>query len=135
MEVEPFLTASSILAVIAQRLVRKVCPVCRKPYTPSAEEMRSLGLDRVRPGDTFYKADGCDECLGTGYAGRVAIYEILVVDDVIRDLIMQRADASTLKHEAMRRGTKTLRQDGLEKFRLGLTTAEEVMRVTQGDDS
>jgi len=135
MGVEPFLTASSILSVIAQRLVRKVCPVCRKQYHPSNEELHALGLNDSRPGDTFYKSEGCEECLGTGYAGRVAIYEILHVDDVIRDMVMQRLDSSSLKHEAVKRGMNTLRMDGLEKFRQGLTTAEEVMRVTQGDES
>ena len=135
MGVEPFLIASSILSVIAQRLVRRVCPVCRSPYRPSQEELRSLGLTDPRPGDTFFKSKGCEECLGTGYAGRVAIYEILMVDDKIRELIMQRADASTIKHEAIKKGMHTLRMDGLEKFRQGITTAEEVMRVTQGDES
>lgn len=135
MGVEPFLTASSILSVIAQRLVRKVCSVCRRPYNPSHDELEALGLTDPGPGDQFYKAEGCDECLDTGYSGRVAIYEILHVDDVIRDMIMQRTDSASLKHEAIKRGTTTLRMDGLKKFRQGLTTAEEVMRVTQGDES
>ena len=134
MGVEPFLIASSVLAVIAQRLVRKVCPVCRQRYYPTKEELRALGITTTHPDDVFYKAKGCEECLGTGYSGRVAIYEILVVDDVIRELIMKRADAATIKKVAMQRGMHTLRQDGLKKFRRGITTAEEVMRVTQGDE-
>ena len=135
MGVEPFLIASSVLAVIAQRLVRKVCPVCRRPYEPTEGELRALGIEKRMPQDVFYKAVGCDECLGTGYSGRIAIYEILVVDEVIRELIMKRADASTIKRVAMERGMHTLRQDGIRKFRKGITTAEEVMRVTQGDES
>jgi len=135
MGVEPFLIASSILSVIAQRLVRKVCPVCRRQYHPTKEELYAIGLKDTRPDDVFYKAEGCDECLGTGYAGRLAIYEILHVDDVIRDMVMKKTDASTLKQKAIKRGMHTLRMDGLNKFRQGLTTAEEVMRVTQGDES
>jgi len=134
MGVEPFLIASSILATIAQRLVRVVCRECRVPYTPSATELKSLGLDRIEPGDTFFRAGpGCPACLGTGYAGRQAIYEMLLVHDSIRDLVMARAESNVIKKKAMQLGMKTLRQDGVLKVRRGVTTAEEVMRVTQGD--
>ena len=134
MGVEPFLIASSVLAMIAQRLVRVVCRECRQPYTPSPAELKTLGLSRIEPTDTFYRAVGCPACLSTGYAGRVAIYETLVVDDTIRELVMRNADATAIKKAAMANGMKTLRQDGVLKVRRGITTAEEVMRVTQGDE-
>lgn len=134
MGVEPFLIASSILAAIAQRLVRVVCKDCRVPYTPSEAELRALGISQVEPGDTFYRAGpGCPTCLGTGYAGRQAIYEMLLVNDEIRELVMARAESNTIKKKAMQMGMRTLRQDGILKVRKGITTAEEVMRVTQGD--
>lgn len=134
MGVEPFLIASSVLATIAQRLVRLVCRQCRVPYTPSKGELQALGLERVEPSDTFFRAGpGCDACLGTGYSGRQAIYEMLLVNDAIRDLIMARAESNVIKKKAIQLGMKTLRQDGVLKVRRGLTTAEEVMRVTLGD--
>lgn len=134
MGVEPFLIASSVLATIAQRLVRMVCRECRQPYTPSSAELSTLGLERIEPGDTFFRAGpGCPHCLNTGYAGRQAIYEMLLVNDAIRDLIMARAESNIIKKKAMQQGMKTLRQDGVLKVRRGITTAEEVMRVTQGD--
>lgn len=134
MGVEPFLIASSVLATIAQRLVRLVCRECRTAYTPSPTELRTLGLERLEPGDTFYRAGpGCAACLHTGYAGRQAIYEMLLVNDAIRDLVMARAESNVIKRKAMQMGMRTLRQDGVQKVRRGITTAEEVMRVTQGD--
>ncbi|MBM4396207.1 MAG: type II secretion system ATPase GspE [Deltaproteobacteria bacterium] len=135
MGVEPFLIASSVLSMVAQRLVRVVCRECRAPYAPSPGELATLGLSRIEPGDTFYHPAGCAECLGTGYAGRNAIYEVLIVDEVIRELVMRNADASALKKAAMDRGMRSLRQDGVLKVRRGITTAEEVMRVTQGDEN
>jgi general secretion pathway protein E len=124
MGVEPFLISSSVLVV---------CRECRSPYDPSPGELETMGLPRAEPGDTFFRSVGCPACAGTGYAGRNAIYEILQVDDQIRELVMRNTDASTIKKAAMERGMLTLRQDGIRKVRRGLTTAEEVMRVTQGD--
>lgn len=133
MGVEPFLIASSVLAMVAQRLVRVVCRECRVPYDPSPGELATMGLERVEPGDTFFRAAGCPACSNTGYAGRNAIYEILRVDDAVRELVMRNADAGALKRAALEHGMRTLRQDGVLKVRRGITTAEEVMRVTQGD--
>jgi len=134
MGVEPFLIASSVMATMAQRLVRVVCRDCRVSYEPSMAEMRSLGLQGIDKSDTFYKAsDGCPTCLETGYAGRNAIYEMLMVDDEIRDLVMGKEDSNTIKKKAIAKGMRTLRQDGVFKIRQGITTTEEVMRVTQGD--
>jgi len=133
MGVEPFLIASSVLAMVAQRLVRVVCRECRVPYTPSPGELETMGLSRIEPGDTFYRAAGCPACSNTGYAGRNAIYEIMRVDEAVRELVMRNADAGALKRAALEHGMRTLRQDGVLKVRRGITTAEEVMRVTQGD--
>ncbi len=133
MGVEPFLIASSVLAMVAQRLVRVVCRECRVPYTPSPGELATMGLTQIEPGDTFFRAAGCLACSDTGYAGRNAIYEILRVDDAVRELVMQNSDAGALKRAALEHGMRTLRQDGMLKVRRGITTAEEVMRVTQGD--
>lgn len=134
MGIEPFLIASSVLATVAQRLVRVVCRECRERYEPSKGELQTIGLDRIRPEDTFYRAVGCPACSGTGYSGRNAIYEILHVDDQIRELVMRSADASEIKRTSMNAGMRSLRQDGIDKVRRGITTAEEVMRVTQGDE-
>jgi general secretion pathway protein E len=134
MGVEPFLISSSVLAMMAQRLVRLLCPACRAPSTPSPATLHELGLteaDCTSAGSQFYRARGCDACHGTGYRGRTGIYELLVIDDSIRALIMQQANASTLKAAALQRGMRTLLQDGASKVLQGRTTAEEVLRVTQ----
>jgi general secretion pathway protein E len=134
MGVEPFLISSSVLAMMAQRLVRLLCPSCRAAITPSPETLRELGLteaDYVRQGGQCYCAQGCDACHGTGYRGRTGIYELLVMDDSIRTLVMQQANASTIKTAALQRGMRTLLQDGAWKVLQGHTTAEEVLRVTQ----
>jgi general secretion pathway protein E len=107
MGVEPFLIASSVLAMVAQRLVRVVCRECRQPYTPSPGELETLGLTRIEPTDTFYRATGCPSCSGTGYAGRQAIYELLVVDDSVRELVMRNADAGQIKKAALARNMRT----------------------------
>jgi len=134
MGVEPFLIASSLIAAVAQRLVRCVCPSCRQAYIPSPHELKVLRIDKIEPTDTFYKTGpGCPTCLNTGYSGRNAIYEMLLVTDEIRELIMARANSNVIKKVAMERGMRTLRQDGVLKVRKGITTSEEVMRVTQGD--
>jgi len=134
MGVEPFLIASSLIAAVAQRLVRCVCPSCRQAYIPSPHELKVLRIDKIEPTDTFYKTGpGCPTCLNTGYSGRNAIYEMLLVTDEIRELIMARANSNVIKKVSMERGMRTLRQDGVLKVRKGITTSEEVMRVTQGD--
>jgi len=135
MGIEPFLVSSSLVAVMAQRLVRKVCPSCRTPYRPPMEEMRQLGLslDRLE-GATVYKAGtGCPDCKQTGYRGRLGIHELLVVDDDVRNLIMKAADSSSIRRAAASKGMTTLREDGAEKLLNGLTTVEEILRVTQDD--
>ena len=134
MRVEPFLISSSVLAMMAQRLVRIPCQTCRDPIQPSPEALHELGLtpdDWAQPGNHWYRTRGCDACHGAGYWGRTGIYEMLVMDDSIRTLIMQQANASTIKTAALQHGMRTLIQDGATKVLHGETTAEEVLRVTQ----
>ena len=133
--VEPYLVNSSLLAVVAQRLVRRVCPACRKRVEPSREELASLGVD---PADveegTFFRAAGCDACQGKGYLGRLGIFEILEIDDEVKELIGKRASSTRIKKSVLKRGRmRTLRRDGVVKAARGWTTLEEVKRVTQMD--
>jgi general secretion pathway protein E len=136
MGIEPFLVASSVVAIVAQRLVRTICSACRQSYAPLPEELARLGLSRPSTAHggrsmTLARGEGCPSCAGSGYRGRVAIYEILVVDDQIRRLIMAKADAGALRDAAVSAGMRTLRIDGMAKVLQGVTTAEEVLRVTQ----
>ena len=128
MEIEPFLIASALEGVIAQRLVRKVCPYCKEPYKPSKEELEKLGLNPS--GDyTFYKGKGCEHCLGTGYRGRIAIFEVLVFDEELKKLVVKTQDANEIRNLAVKKGFKTMLQDGIEKILKGITTSEEVLSV------
>jgi general secretion pathway protein E len=135
MGIEPFLVSSSVIAVMAQRLVRRVCPACREPYQPTREELEELGITPQRMlGKTIYKpGEGCAQCKRTGYRGRTGIHELLVVDDEVRTLVMKSADAATIRRAATARGMTTLREDGADKVVEGLTTIEEILRVTQED--
>jgi len=135
MGIEPFLVSSSVIAVMAQRLVRRVCPSCREPYQPTREEMEELGISPQRMlGKTVYKpGEGCTQCKRTGYRGRTGIHELLVVDDEIRSLVMKSADAATIRRAATAKGMNTLREDGADKVVEGITTIEEILRVTQED--
>jgi general secretion pathway protein E len=131
MGVEPFLVASSLLMVLAQRLVRRLCPECKESYVPLDGELGDLGLTREAiAGKTVLRAVGCSACLNTGYKGRTGIYELLEVTDVIRNAVMQEADGGALTKLAAAEGMKNLRDDGIRKVFEGLTTFEEVMRVT-----
>ncbi|MFM7142737.1 MAG: GspE/PulE family protein, partial [Alphaproteobacteria bacterium] len=131
MGIEPFLVSSSVVGVMAQRLVRRVCPSCRQPALATAAEERELGIPAGTP--IHAAGPGCGECKGTAYRGRTGIHEILVVDDEVRALVMQRTDAAALRRLATGRGMATLRDDGAAKVRAGVTTVEEILRVTQDD--
>ena len=132
--VKPFLVASSVRALMAQRLVRKVCKKCTAPYQPSESELESLGLDPGKvSGATFMRGKGCNDCNKTSYRGRFGIFEIFVLDDEARKLIYDRVPASVLRSRAREMGMRTLREDGARKVMAGLTTAEEVIRATVGD--
>jgi general secretion pathway protein E/type IV pilus assembly protein PilB len=132
--VKPFLVASSTRALMAQRLVRKVCRQCASPALPSEAEMRTLGLDAANlQGASFQKGKGCSNCSNTGYRGRFGIFEIFVIDDEARKLIYEKVSSSVLRARAREMGMRTLREDGIRKAQAGLTTADEVIRATVGD--
>lgn len=132
MGVEPFLAASALIGVLAQRLVRRVCPHCRISYRPEEQILRQLFENHDIPGNaTFYRGRGCSHCMQVGYLGRTGLYELLEVTDPIRHLVTGNADASTIRQQAIKMGMRPLRQAGLEKVLRGETTVEEVLRVTQ----
>ncbi|HZV01098.1 MAG TPA: ATPase, T2SS/T4P/T4SS family [Planctomycetota bacterium] len=133
--VEPYLVASSVIAVCAQRLVRVICKECSSAYEPTDEELKEIGLSRkdLKSHGTINIGMGCERCLNTGYTGRSAIYELLVIDDAVRDQVMRRVSATEIKDSAIKRGLRTLRMDGARKVVEGLSTIEEVLRVTQLD--
>ena len=130
---EPFLVSSSVSAILAQRLVRRLCPKCKKAYRPSEEEILLVsGAGRERQGKiTFYKEAGCKNCRQTGYKGRAAIFELLIPQDSFRELIVKKTSAHEMLDDAKRAGMKTLREDGLDKVKAGITTVSEVLRVTE----
>ena len=133
MGVEPFLTASATVGVIAQRLVRKICPKCKQGYTPTENFVRELGIAANGKKLSFYRGAGCSACKRTGYKGRLGIYEIMTMDEEIRELTLSAAPSDQIKKAALRNGMKTLRQDGLLKALKGVTTVEEVLRATNLD--
>ncbi len=134
--VKPFLVATSLRAVMAQRLVRKICEKCRAPHTPSAAELRALGLDRARTEPAaFARGLGCAACNGTGYRGRMGLFEILAVNEELQRMIHERAGLAALRAKARALGMRTLREDGARKASAGLTTIEEVVSITVGDAS
>jgi general secretion pathway protein E len=131
MGIEPFLVSSSVIAVLAQRLVRVVCPDCRQPYNPPEAELTRIGLGGVRLTKPIFKPAGCKLCRNTGYRGRTAITELMVVDDDVRSLVMQKADGSMIRRACTAKGMKLLRHDGADRILAGQTTVEELLRVTQ----
>ena len=135
MGIEPFLVSSSVVAVMAQRLVRRVCPSCRETYRPPMEELRQLGvtLDMLEDNPVYRTGPGCADCKQTGYRGRLGIHELLIIDDEVRNLIMRSADSSEIRRAAAAKGMTTLREDGADKIMQGITTIDEVLRVTQDD--
>ncbi|MGB9856573.1 MAG: type IV-A pilus assembly ATPase PilB [Dictyoglomaceae bacterium] len=137
MGIEPFLISSSLLGVVAQRLVRKICPRCKTPYEPTPEDLEVLKAnlpDKFDPEKlTLYKGKGCGYCNNKGYKGRTAIHEIMLIDDEIRELILKKVSKDTIRETARKKGMNTLREDGLLKVLNGITTIEEVMRVTAAD--
>jgi general secretion pathway protein E len=130
MGVEPYLIASSVVLVMAQRLVRKLCDNCKKPYKPSIDVLRSIGLsEQDAQGITFYEAVGCEECLRMGYRGRIAVYELMQMTNEIGRLTIDHADTARLRKQAIADGMTLLIQDGLRKIKEGLTTIDEVLSV------
>jgi type IV pilus assembly protein PilB len=132
MGIEPFLISSSILMTCAQRLIRRICTNCRDEFVPEPEILERLALAETK-GTVFYHGAGCDRCKGRGYLGRVAILEALPVSEAVRRLIIKRASATVIKNQAISEGMKTLRVVGIEKAVEGITTLEEIWRVTSED--
>ena len=136
MGVEPFLVSSSVNLILAQRLVRKICPDCKQPLTQVPEEL----LEKLGPvpegfhSTTLYKGEGCDACNATGYRGRIALYEVMPMTEAIKELVLQGASAIDIKREAIRSGMKTLRQSGIARMIEGITTLEEVLKATARDE-
>jgi type IV pilus assembly protein PilB len=134
--VQPFLVASSIRAIMAQRLVRKLCNNCKQPSELSETEMRALRMDAGQMGEAqIMKPVGCDKCRGTGYKGRMGIFEIFIIDDEVRHMINKRSSTLLLRQRARELGMRTLREDGVRKVLGGLTSAEEVISITISDAS
>ncbi|MCU0784390.1 MAG: Flp pilus assembly complex ATPase component TadA, partial [Verrucomicrobia bacterium] len=134
--VTPFLVASSTRALMAQRLVRKVCKKCAQPYAPTDAELRALNIDPAQTGKaTFLKGRGCADCSNTGCRGRMGIFEIFVIDDEARKLIYEKVPSSVLRARAREMGMRSLREDGVRKVLAGITTPDEVIRATVGDEA
>ncbi|MFC1889979.1 GspE/PulE family protein, partial [Thermodesulfobacteriota bacterium] len=135
MGVEPFLVSSAVNLILAQRLARKICPVCSKVEEVLPQTLIDMGMseDEV-DGFVCHKGEGCPNCNDTGYKGRIALYEVMLVDDVIRELVMEGASAAEIKRETRMQGTKTLRESALTKLREGVITVEEVVRTTAADE-
>ena len=128
--VEPYLVSSSLIAVLAQRLVRRICPECKEKYEPKENELKELSING---GGEFYLGAGCSKCFDTGYKGRTGIYELMVIDEEVREMIHQRQTAGHIKQKAIEKGLQSLRMDGARKVMAGVTTIAEVLRVTQAD--
>ena len=129
MDIEPFLISSTVVLILAQRLVRRLCTVCKKEYTPDADVLKRLGVEGGDAKRTFFEPVGCDECMHTGYKGRLAVFEMMEMTDGIVRATMQRSDTATLRTQAVKDGMTLLIQDGLRKIEAGLTSVEEVLSV------
>jgi general secretion pathway protein E/type IV pilus assembly protein PilB len=130
MGVEPFLIASSLEAVMAQRLIRTICPACREEFVPEQPELLPRDFE-YKKGAKLARGRGCRECRNTGFAGRRAVYELLVMNDELRELVVQRKSAAQMLPAARAAGMRMLREDGWRIVRKGLTTPEEVLRATK----
>jgi type IV pilus assembly protein PilB len=138
MGVEPFLVSSSVIGILAQRLVRKICEACKEEYKPADGELKDIGLlndprSTIHDPQTilFYRGKGCPKCMNTGYKGRISIYELMLPDDKIRNAIVGKVQADEIRKLARSAGMTTLMDDGIEKVKAGITTVEEVLRVTR----
>ncbi|MBL9211446.1 MAG: Flp pilus assembly complex ATPase component TadA [Opitutaceae bacterium] len=132
--VKPFLVSTSLRAIMAQRLVRKICRHCKRPYVADAKELRSLNINPAQAANaTFAKGEGCGDCNATGYRGRMGIFEIFVMNEEIQKMIYENAGTARLREKARSQGMRTMREDGARKVTAGLTTIEEVVSITVGD--
>jgi len=128
MGLEPFLISSSLILIVAQRLVRKICPKCKEEYSAPLAALKDLGLDSSTK---FFRGKGCTNCKNSGFLGRIGIFEVLVIDEAIRKMVEEKKSADIIKKKAIESGMKSLREDGLDKAKAGLTTIEEILRVTE----
>ena len=133
MGIEPFLVSSTIVGVLAQRLVRRICPDCRKSYQPHPEQLRELGINgknfsKIKR--SFYRGEGCDKCRQTGYRGRIGIHELLKITEGLKNTILKSSDSTTIKKQGLKEKMITLRRDGVNKILHGLTTVEEILSIT-----
>jgi general secretion pathway protein E len=135
MGVQPFLISSSLVGVLAQRLIRTLCSECKQPTEIGEFEKVALDIEELPKGVVVYKANGCPKCHGTGYAGRTVVSELLLINDEIRALIIQKTDAATIKKAAVRSGMRTLRQDALDKIYEGSTSIEEIIRAINDEEN
>jgi general secretion pathway protein E len=135
MGVQPFLISSSLAGVLAQRLIRTLCNACKLHTTLSDYEKVVLDVEEVPDTATIFKPVGCPKCSGTGYAGRTVVSELLMINDEIRALIIQKTDAATIKKAAIRAGMKTLRRDALDKIYEGTTSVEEILRAINAEEA
>lgn len=135
MGVEPYLIGSSVIGIVAQRLVRNLCPRCKTAYRPGLEELTLLGLQDLEDEAEFYSAGGCGACSGRGYSGRMAVFELMIVNEAIRRLTIQSPTADQVRELALAAGMKTMKQHAAEKVLAGMTTLEEVKRkiLVEGD--
>ena len=131
MGVEPYLIASSLIGVLAQRLVREICPHCKIAYTPDKALLQSIGIKEAPASLRLYKGTGCRECNHTGYHGRTGIFELMLVTDFMRQLILRKSGTAEIEIEARKTGMQTLRQDGIRKALQGITSLEEILTATQ----
>jgi len=132
--VKPFLVSTALRAVMAQRLIRKICSKCKRPYTPDVKELRSLNITATQAASaTFAKGDGCADCNATGFRGRNGIFEIFVINEEIQKMIYEHVGSAKLRDKARALGMRTMREDGLRKVMAGLTTIDEVVSITVGD--
>jgi general secretion pathway protein E len=133
MGIEGYLISAALLGVIAQRLVRRLCPDCKQAYTPDEVELKQVGLTRERvAGRQLYKPRGCEKCFNTGYKGRTAIFEVFKIDEELGRLIVKSGEASVIRNAAVQKGMRTLMWEATERLLAGITTVEEVLRVTRG---
>ncbi len=130
MGIEPFLVSSSVIMIIAQRLVRKLCAKCKQPVKLHEETLRELGIEESPEELTLFEARGCIDCNDTGYAGRLGLYEVMPISGTVKEMIIDRKSVTDLKTQAVKEGMLTLRTDGLEKFKRGITSLEEILRET-----
>jgi len=134
--VKPFLVSASLRGAMAQRLIRRICLNCRKPHLPDVRELASIGMNESQIGEaTFYKGEGCPRCNGTGYKGRLGIFEMLVINEEIQQMIYENRTIVELRHKARELGMRTMREDGIRKIASGVTSVDEVVSVTVGDMS